>query len=106
MLSFMRVASAPGLMRFVEHDRAEPPLQEETPFVGVVDDQAGRDNGDAKWTTRDVFRAACFYDVSVLVHPYLLGRQPHGARDAELVFQFHLPLQRQRGGAEDQDRPI
>jgi hypothetical protein len=42
----------------------------------------------------------------MLVHPHLLGRQPHGAGDAELVLQFHLPLQHQRGWAEDQDRPI
>ena len=37
---FAQCPSAPGLVRFVEYDRPKLPLQEETPFVGVVDDQA------------------------------------------------------------------
>jgi hypothetical protein len=60
-------------VRFVEYDRSELPLQEETPFVGVMDDQAGRDNGDAERATCDVFRTTGFNDVAMLVHPYFLG---------------------------------
>ena len=99
-------AAPARLVRLVQDHGPVLALEQMLALLGVVEDQAGRDDGDLERATGDVFRASRLDDVAVRVEPDLLRRRPHRARNAELVRQLHLPLQRQGGRAEDQHRAV
>jgi len=56
----------------VEHNGAVLAFKKVLTFIGLVDDQAGRDDRDAKWTARDVFWSACLDDVALGIDPHFL----------------------------------
>jgi hypothetical protein len=72
-------------MCLIKHNRAVLATQQVLTFVGIVEDQAGGDDRDAKWAVRDVFRPACLNDVAFWIDPHLLRRRPDCTRNAELV---------------------
>ena len=61
-------------MGLVKNHRAKFLFQQVVTFPGVVEDEAGGDNGDAHGTVDDVFRAAGLNDVAFGVQPYFFGR--------------------------------
>ena len=106
LLLLAQPAAPARLVRLVEDDGAVLAFKQVLALVGVVEDQAGGDDGDAKWAAGDVLRPAGLDDVALGIDPHLLRRRPDRARDAELVRQLHLPLQREGRRAEDEHRAV
>ena len=89
-------------MRFVQDHHAVPALDQVPALLRIVEDQTGRDDGDLHRAIGDVFWPARADVVPVMVNPPLIRRGPDRAGDAELVEQLGLPLQGERGRAEDE----
>ena len=82
------------------------PLEQVFAFLRVVEDEAGGHDGDLRRTAGDVLGAAHADLVAAGVEPELLAGRPDRARNSELVSQFHLPLQGERRGTENQHGTI
>src|SRR5690606_10239660 len=102
LLARAEPTTAPGPVRLVEDHGAVPAVEQVGAFGRVVKDEARRHDGDLCRTTRYVLGSAGAYLVATMVQPDLLRRGPDCARDTELVVQLRLPLEGQRGRAEDQ----
>ena len=58
VFSVAKAPAAAGFVGLIEDDGSEFPLSQEAAFLGFVDDEASRDDGDAEGAAGDVFRPA------------------------------------------------